>query len=308
MPIAERSLRTVFLVNPASANGSTGRRWPELAHRAAAAGLEGDALLSERPGHLAELARSAALGGAERLVVVGGDGSVNEVVNGIVDLDEPPELSVIARGTGWDFVRTFNIPRNVEEAARVALTGSLRTIDAGKVTFHTWAGAESQAFFANVASVGMSGAIAERANETTKALGGKASYLLATLAVFARWKAPHLRVAVDGEDREGRLLDVIVANAKFLGGGMKMCPDALPDDGLFDVLLIGDVTKRDLARTMPKIYRGSHLPHPKAELLRGRTVTVEAEHPLPIQLDGEQPGTTPVRFEIVPQTLRLRVP
>jgi diacylglycerol kinase (ATP) len=99
-----------------------------------------------------------------------------------------------------------------------------------------------------------------------------------------------------------------VANGRFFGGGMKMCPEAQPDDGLFDVLTIGDVTKTDLLTTLPKIYRGTHLPHPKAELLRGRTVTIDAPEPLPIQLDGEQPGTTPVRFEIVPRALRLRIP
>jgi diacylglycerol kinase (ATP) len=89
---------------------------------------------------------------------------------------------------------------------------------------------------------------------------------------------------------------------------MHMCPEAKPDDGLFDVLLIGDITKRELALTLPRVYRGTHLPHPKAELLRGRTVAVDAVAPLPIELDGEQPGTTPVRFEVVPQALRLRVP
>jgi diacylglycerol kinase family enzyme len=102
--------------------------------------------------------------------------------------------------------------------------------------------------------------------------------------------------------------EVIVANGRYLGGGMMLCPEAEPDDGLFDVLLIGDITKGDLVRTMPKIYRGTHLPHPKAELLRGSTVSVDSEGQLPIQLDGEQPGTTPVRFELVRRALRLRVP
>jgi diacylglycerol kinase family enzyme len=104
------------------------------------------------------------------------------------------------------------------------------------------------------------------------------------------------------------MFDVIVANCRYLAGGMKITPDADPGDGLFDVLLIGDVSKLDLALTMPKIYRGTHLPHPKAELLRGASVTVEAAEPLPVELDGEQPGTTPVRFDVVPRALRLRVP
>jgi diacylglycerol kinase (ATP) len=274
---------------------------------AAARGLHADALFSERPGHLTELARAAAQAGVERLVVVGGDGSMNEVANGVAGMDNV-ELAVIARGTGWDFVRTYGIPRKVEDAAAVALDGETRSIDLGRVVYRTWDGREATGWFANIASAGMSGAIAQRANETTKALGGKVSYLWATLAVFARWSNNEVRVSVDDEIRGGHMHDVVVANGKYFGGGMKICPDAQPDDGLFDVLLIGDVTKRDLLVTMPKIYRGSHLPHPKAELLRGASVTVDAPEPLPIELDGEQPGTTPARFEIVRNALRIRVP
>jgi diacylglycerol kinase family enzyme len=163
-------------------------------------------------------------------------------------------------------------------------------------------------WFANVASAGMSGAIAQRANDTSKALGGKVSYLWATLAVFARWQVSDVRVSVDDLERSGRMHDVIVANGRYFGGGMMICPDADSGDGIFDILLIGDLTKRDLLVTLPKTYRGKHLPHPKAEVLRGKTVTVDAESALPVELDGEQPGTTPVRFEIVPRALRVRVP
>jgi diacylglycerol kinase (ATP) len=205
-------------------------------------------------------------------------------------------------------VRSFGIPDEVEAAARIAVAGETRTIDLGRVTYRTWDGHEATAFFANVASAGMSGAIAQRANETSKALGAKASYLWATFAVFAGWSAIETRITVDAETRSGRMFDVIVANGRYFGGGMKMCPDAEPDDGLFDVVTIGDVTKRDLVVTMPKIYRGTHLPHPKAEALRGKVVTVEADEPMPVELDGEQPGTTPARFEIVPGSLRLKVP
>jgi YegS/Rv2252/BmrU family lipid kinase len=237
---------------------------------------------------------------------------VNEVANGIVALHEQgrptPELAVLPRGTGRDFVRTFAIPGKVDEAVRVAREGATREIDAGRVGFRAWDGTDAVAYFANVASAGMSGAVAQRANTTSKALGGKASFLAATLAVFAGWKPGEMEVEVDGERRSGRLYDVIVANCRFLGGGMKMTPEADPTDGLFDVLLIGDITRRDLALTLPKVYRGTHLPHPKAELLRGRVVVVRADSAVPVELDGEQPGTTPVRFEVVPRAIRLRVP
>jgi len=231
---------------------------------------------------------------------------VHEIVNGIAGLDV--ELAVIARGTGWDFVRTYGIPRKLERAVDVALNGRTREIDLGHVRYRGWDGGDGEALFANVASAGMSGAVAKRANETTKALGGKASYLWATFAVFSGWEATEIEVVVDGERRTGRMFDVVVANGRFFGGGLQICPEAEPDDGLFDVLTIGDVTKRDLVLTMPKMYRGTHLPHPKAELLRGPSVTVTSETPLPIELDGEQPGTTPATFEVAAGALRLRVP
>jgi len=240
-------------------------------------------------------------------VVVGGDGSVHEVVNGIAGR-EGVEIAVIPRGTGWDFARSLGLPRKVDRAIAVVLDGRTRAIDLGRATYRPWAEGEAQAWFANIASAGMSGAIAQRANDTTKAFGGKASYVWATFAVFARWRNTDVEVAVDGESRRGRMHDVVVANGTYFGGGMKICPDAQPDDGAFDVLLIGDLTKRDLLLTLPKTFRGTHLPHPKAELLRGARVTVEAPEPLPIELDGEQPGTTPARFEAVPRALKVRVP
>jgi diacylglycerol kinase (ATP) len=232
---------------------------------------------------------------------------VNEIVNGIAGADGV-ELAVVHRGTGGDFIRTFGIPGNLAGALEVARRGSPRVIDLGRATLRTWAGREGSSWFANIASAGMSGAIAKRVNETHSAFGGKIAYAWSTLAVFAGWRNAHVEVAVDGEQRAGTMHDVIVANGRFLAGGMKITPDAEPDDGLFDVLLIGDVTKRDLVTTLPKIYRGTHLPHPKAELLRGRVVEIDSPEPLPVELDGEQPGTTPARFEVVPRALRLRVP
>jgi diacylglycerol kinase (ATP) len=300
----------VFLVNPASANGSTGHRWAELARRAAELGLRGETLLSERPGHVAELARVATEEGTRLLVVVGGDGTVHEAANGILsaDGDSVPELAIIPRGTGTDFVRTFGIPSRLEGAVRVALGGRVRTIDAGRARYVAWDGSPGAAYFANFAGAGISGAIARRANASSKALGGRLSFMWATLAVFARWRSALVSVDVDGEARSRPMFEVLVAIGEYAGGGMRVTPGASPDDGLLDVLLIGDVTKLDFTLTFPKIYRGRHLGHPKVELLRGRRVDVETDGPVPITLDGEQPGTTPATFEIVPSALRLRVP
>jgi diacylglycerol kinase (ATP) len=230
---------------------------------------------------------------------------VHEVVNGIAGR-EGVELALIPRGTGWDFARTHAIPKRLSEALRIATHGTARPFDLGRASYHT-DGSQASAWFANMASVGMSGAVAAKANATTKALGAKTSYLLALGVTFARWKNVRLRVQVGDERREGLMEDTIVAVGRYLAGGMMITPDAEPDDGLFDVLLIGDITKTELVRVMPKIYRGTHLPHPKGEVLRGSTVSIEADAPMPIQLDGEQPGTTPVRFELAPAAIRLRV-
>jgi diacylglycerol kinase (ATP) len=303
-------MKTVFLVNPASANGSTGRRWPEIARKAAASGLIGDTLMSEAPGHLAELAAGAAADGAKLLVVVGGDGTVHETVNGLLAADRAHdvELAVLPRGTGKDFVRSLRIPTNLAGALTVATSGSARHVDVGRASFRAWDGSDGAAFFANFAGAGISGAIARRANDTSKALCGRLSFFKATVAVFFSWKSVDVSADVDGTKRAGPMFEVLAMNGDYAAGGMWVTPDAEPDDGLFDVLLIGDVTKADFVRTFPKIYRGKHLSHPKIEVLRGRAVEVDAALPLPIVLDGEQPGTTPARFEIVPRALRVRTP
>jgi YegS/Rv2252/BmrU family lipid kinase len=298
----------IFLVNPASAGGSTAKRWPEIAHEAAGVGLTGDVLFSERPGHLGELAVQAVNAGARQLVLVGGDGSVYELVNGLGSRLSEVEVAIIPRGTGSDLMHEYGIPHSVSEAARLALEGELRAVDIGKATFHSWEGADETRYFANVAGAGISGAIAKRVNDGSKALGARGSYAHAVIAVFMRWRNCDVHLTVDDQEREGRMHEVIAAIGRYAAGGMKLCPDAVPDDGLLDVLVLGDLSKLDLATNMHKTYRGTHVTHPKVEILRGKSVVIEPEQPLPVQLDGEQPGTTPARFEIVPGALRLRVP
>ncbi len=207
-----------------------------------------------------------------------------------------------------DFVRTYKIPTQFDDAVRTALEGATRTIDVGRVSYREWSGAEGERYVANVGSVGMSAAVAQRANAMSKGLGGKATFFYALARVFFEWENTVLSVQLDDERREARMHDVIVANGQWHGGAMWLAPEAQPDDGLFDVVLIGDVTKRDFVTTAPKIYKGTYLSHPKVELLRSRTVAVEASERLPIELDGEQVGTTPASFEIVPAALRVRVP
>jgi diacylglycerol kinase (ATP) len=269
-------------------------------------GLAGETLFSERPGHLIELAQQAVAGGARLVVAVGGDGTLNEVVNGVAGCDV--DLATIPLGTGMDFVRTHGIPTSFDDAVRVALPGAPRTIDAGRVRYRTWGGEDAERWFANVGSVGMSGAVAQRVNGMSKVLGGKATFFYALTRVFLEWENTDVTVKLDDCERRGRMHDVVVANGVWHGGGMMLAPGAEPDDGLFDVVLIGDVGKVDFLTTAPKIYRGKHVAHPKVDVVRSARVEVDAAERLPIEVEGEQVGTTPAVFEIVPGALRVRVP
>jgi len=289
----------LFLVNPASGNSATGKRWPELRRRAAELGLTGDEVLSEYPGHLAEAARDA---GDRLLVVVGGDGTMNEVVNGAAATNA--EIAILPNGTGQDFGRTHAIPTGFDDAVRVALDGETRAIDIGRVVL----GGETR-YFANVGSAGMSGSVARRANSMSKRLGGRATFFYALTREFLAWKNTEVTVRLEGgEERRGAMHDVIVAIGRWHGGGMHLAPDASHDDGLFDVVLIGDVNKLDFLTTAPRLYTGKYLSHPKVDHTRSATVEIEAGEPLPVEVDGEPIGTTPARFEVEPAALRIRVP
>jgi len=271
-----------------------------LKRRAEGLKLRGDEVLSEFPGHLAQAAAEAQ---GSLLVVIGGDGTVNEVANGVAGTEA--EIAVLSSGTGQDFARTHGIPNNFDDAVRVALRGETRVIDLGRVELDDG----TTRFFANVGSAGMSGSVAQRANAMTKRFGGRATFFYALTREFLAWQNTRVVVELeDGARREGLLHDVIVANGNYHGGGMKLAPDAGQDDGLFDVVTIGDVSKLDFLTTAPKLYSGRYLAHPKVELLRSASVAISADEPLPLEVDGEPIGTTPARFEVVPAALRLRVP
>jgi len=256
-------------------------------------------VLSDYPGHLTEAARDA---GGRLLVVVGGDGTMNEVVNGAVETTA--EIAILPSGTGQDFGRTHAIPTGFDDAVRVVLEGETRTVDAGRVTL-----GDATRYFANVGSAGMSGSVARRANSMSKRLGGRATFFYALTREFLAWQNTQVTVTLDGaEEHRGAMHDVIVAIGRWHGGGMKLAPDASHDDGLFDVVFIGDVNKLDFLTTAPKLYSGKYLSHAKVDHVRSATVEIDAAEPLPVEVDGEPIGTTPARFEVVPAALRIRVP
>jgi diacylglycerol kinase (ATP) len=306
------SERPLVIVNPAARNGAVGRQWEGLAAKLAGLGIDAETVHTQRPGHATELVRSSLRGGPRLVVAVGGDGTVNEVVNGFFDGGETvapdAELAVVPIGTGRDGVRTYGISGKPERALLLIADGATRTIDLGRATYTAHAGGEESRLFLNIASCGLSGAVAERANRTSKRLGGTPAFLWATIATFARWRNVPFMITIDGEQRELVANNTIVANGRYFGGGMHIAPDAKSDDGQLDAIVFGDVGRLDLALNMHRLYRGTILRHPKASHRLARDVRVEPARALPIEVDGEQPGVTPVRFQVVPAALRLRVP
>jgi YegS/Rv2252/BmrU family lipid kinase len=267
---------------------------------------------TEGPGHATELVREGLAAGHRLIVVVGGDGTLNEAVNGFFDADGTPinpaaELGVICRGTGCDFIKSLGIPKREDLALQRILSGSSRAIDVGRVQFHDASGQEHGRYFLNIAEAGLGGAVVERVNRSSKRLGGFASFLLNTLATFATYRNGPMTVQIDGAPPETlQAANLVVGNGRYFGGGMCILPEAELDDGIFDVLIMGDLNRFELFTNIARVYRGSHLSHPKIRHMRARQIRVEGRAPLLLDVDGEQPGLAPATFTILPSALRVR--
>jgi len=297
-----------LIVNPVAANGTVGKRWPRIRDLLRAEGAEFDAVLTERPGHATELACQALAEGHRTIVAVGGDGTVNEVVNGLMvggTVDPAVALGIVPGGTGADLARTLGIPRDDEGACRCLLRGRRRPIDLGEIICIR-EGREVRRYFANVAGLGFDGEVADLANRNplTKALGGTIPYLICLFITLVTYRNKNAAVSFDGRSLRGRVNSVIVANGQYFGGGMHIAPHATPDDALLDLIILGDLGKLDFLANVPKVYRGTHLTHPKVDEYRGvKEVRVEAEERMFIQADGELVGQAPATFRVVPQAL-----
>ena len=192
--------------------------------------------------------------------------------------------------------------------SRVAAKGAVRTIDVGRVSYTGGDGRETSRLYCNIASAGLTGVAAERINRSSKRLGATVAFAWGAVVTFFGYHNSRFHIRIDDRELDRVCNNVIVGNCRYFASGMKILPMAEPDDGLLDVLVWGDVGKVDLALNLHRLYRGTHINHPKADFSRGTRVVVEPETPLPIEADGEQPGVTPVTFEIVPAAIRLRVP
>lgn len=306
--------RTVVVVNPNGQGGKLGKRWRDLADTVGRA-FPFDEVMTTGPGDATRLTREALRGGAERIVAVGGDGTVNEVVNGFFDQGAPiaPDatFALLPFGTGGDFRRTVGLPTEPKDAAALIAAGHRKKVDVGKLAFTTTDGSKATRMFANIASFGVSGVVDRLVNESGKKLG-RLSFMLATARATWGYKNQRVQLVFDGTDRvEATINTVAVANGRYFGGAMMVAPDAELDDGMFDVVAMGDFTFGDLVTSGRRIYKGTHLSMDKVTARRARVVEAEGIDPgavIELDVDGEAPGRLPARFEVVPAALWMAVP
>ena len=303
--------RAYVIVNPAAQNGAAGKRWPRLAARAGELGIELESVFTEAPGHATELARAAAADGRE-LVCALGRGRHRQRGR---QRPRPrrgaagPELAILPFGTGRDTIRTYGIPKQAERALELLRGGRTRTIDLGRATFRTRLRRglalvhQHRLVRPDGRRRGARGAHLEAARRNARRSCTRPS-------PRSRRGATSVHASRSTTSRRSSCVanNVICANGRAFGGGIKICPQAEPDDGLLDVLVWGDVGKLDLALNLPRLYRGTHLGHAKVTVLRARRVHVEPERPLPARARRRAARHDPGDVRGRPAALRLRVP
>lgn len=296
-------------------NRQAGRRKVEAVVRRlegalAGYGIDYDVRTTAGPGDATRIARERLAQGGRFLVAVGGDGTVHEVVNGmLVDGGTPvpePVLGVVAAGSGCDFVRTFDLPTGAAEAAARLAGPEVRALDVARIGYVDAHGRSSVRHFANIAEAGLGGGTAARAAGLPRFLG-PSRYFFAFWATLPAYRPGTMRIEVDGVVvHQGPAVNVVAANGRFFGGGMQISPMSDPSDGTLE-LLVFTGRKTDSFTILPRVYRGRHVPHPDILQLRGQRIRLESEQPFTIEADGEVLGTTPATVEVLPGPIRLKI-
>jgi YegS/Rv2252/BmrU family lipid kinase len=315
--------RVRVILNPRAGAGLALRRLGAIEECLRRYELSHEILLTQAGGHATELARAAIADGVDVVAAVGGDGTLNEVVQAYLDeKGEPrkgPDLALIPMGTGGDFKRTLGLSGAVDEAVGRIRHGTRRPIDLGILRFvpHASAtggaggGTEGVRAFVNVVSFGIGGQVDAIVNGMPKWLGGRASFFAGTLQAMARYRNASVRVRVDGTTWfEGPIFNVAIANGRFFGGGMMIAPQADPSDGRFEVVSLGDLTRMEALGLSAKIYKGAHLAADGVKVTTGTRIEAEPMHPwasVLLDVDGEQPGKLPATATIAKGALTFRV-
>jgi len=308
---------TTLIVNPQARGGWPARKWPRIEPllRSTLGPLE--VCFTKQQGDGRPLARAAVRNGSRLIIAMGGDGTASEVAAGLLEHQDSSHESepvcsfgYLPCGTGGDLRRTLATPDSLEAAAKAIADSPGRYIDAGRLDYTGNDGRPQRGYFINVASVGIGGLVDLYANRSSKLFGGKLTFFLASVRATLKYKNAAVRVKLDDRPvREHRIYLVAVANGRYCGGSMHMAPTALIDDGLLEVVLLGDLSFTEAVSVGRSIYAGQHLALPKVSCTRARTVTIEpcdpSEHVL-LDVDGETPGRLPATWTVMPGAIHLR--
>lgn len=295
------------IVNPAAGAGKSGKKWPGIKDLFTTSGYRFEHSITEGPGHAVNLTREAVSRGFRTVVSVGGDGTVNEIINGLHDTGclEDTALGVVSTGTGSDYIRTIGVPRDHREACLRLLEPATKKVDLGMMTYGT-DGQRTERLFANFAGMGFDAEMVRRTTQQFKHLGALTSYLMGALTTLVTYRNPDVIIRIDGGETTQRVCTVVMNNGRYGGGGMFTAPTADIMDGLLDVLIVGDLSKPDFIKSLPSIYKGTHLNHRKVKLIKAREVEVRSVNGrIPLQADGELLGEVPATFRLMPAALNI---
>ncbi|HQU82845.1 MAG TPA: diacylglycerol kinase family lipid kinase [Pyrinomonadaceae bacterium] len=308
----------LIIVNPKSAAGATESRWAEIAADFRTHFGAFQVAFTKKHGDGIALAKRGAEQGRKFIIACGGDGTINEVANGILESNAEIELGILPSGTGGDFRKTLGMPTEIRETARALRDGKTKKIDVGRVTFENFQNEKVSRYFLNVASFGLSASIIENVKSTTALkwlphdlIRGKASFALSTLQEVLDLEFKTVRVKMDEkEEKQLNTINFCVCNSRFFGGGMKIAPNAKINDGFFDIVNIGDIKTAKILLNAYTLYLGTHLtlPEVKSTLAKEIEVFPGSDKEIKIEVDGELPGKLPAKFEILPEFLKVRVP
>lgn len=290
-------MRVLFIVNPKAGRGAGLKVWRRISRELT--GKQGiEAVLPSSKEETRKVAAQAARNGVERVVAVGGDGTLQLVAGQLAHCDTI--LGLLPAGTGNDFGRNFGLPREPYHALNVALWAQPRRIDLGH--------APGQGHFINAAGLGFDGTVAEKASSFPKGLGGTLPYLAGALHTMATFQPIHVDVTVDDRTISGRSTLVVVANGRYYGGGMKVAPGACSEDGLLDICIAGGLNRLEMLKLLAQVYSGAHVSHPQVRVMRGTHVKVTVPQSAPAHLDGEPLRSTELECRVLPKALSVALP
>ncbi|MCG8606634.1 diacylglycerol kinase family lipid kinase [bacterium] len=298
------------IANPTAGSYAVSKNWTKVETKLIATLGDLSVEFTQAKDHATKLTRRAIEDGFETIIAVGGDGTINEVVNGFFEngcvLNSETRLSFIPMGTGADWVRSVGSPNQLNAAIELILRGQVRKCDAGILQCQAFDGTPRTRYFMNIADAGFGGELAGRVNQSTKRFGSFVSYLVGLLKTLAIYKNRPVRIQVDDDFYDDRIINsVVVANGQYFGGGMWIAPNARTDDGLFELVIIGDVSRREALANINRLYKGTLALHPKVTTLTGRKVRLESESEVLIEADGEVSGKLPATFEVLPRALQI---